>query len=201
MNSMRLIAGVLAALSLASAHAQETDAKQMVVAVCSNCHGMDGNAISPNVPKLAGQHKEYLLAQLKAYRDQSRKNQDAHTYMWGISQLLDDKMTVQLADYFSAQKPTRGTPGDAQLAAKGKVIYEHGVASTKVPACIFCHGPHAEGGETIPRLAGQHAQYLVTQIRVFHSDDRPNNALVMKAVVERISLEEAKQVAAYLQGL
>ncbi len=173
----------------------------MAVAVCSNCHGKDGNAILPNVPNLAGQHNEYLLAQLKSFRDQSRKNPDAHTYMWGISQLLDDKMTVKLADYFSAQKPTRGTPGDAQLAAKGKVIYERGIESTKVPACVFCHGLHAEGIGIFPRLAGQHQQYLVTQIRVFHSDDRPNNARIMKAVVEKLSLEEAKQVAAYLQGL
>ena len=201
MNSMRLIAGVLAAVSLASAHAQETDVKQMVVTVCSKCHEMDGNAILPNVPKLAGQPKQYLLAQLDAFRDRSRKDPDAHTYMWRISQLLDDNMRVKLADYFSAQKPTRGTPGDEQLAAKGKVIYERGMESTKVPACVFCHGLHGQGIGIFPRLAGQHAQYLVTQIRVFHSDDRPNNALIMKAVVERLSLEEAKAVAAYLQGL
>lgn len=201
MKSMRLIAGVLAALSLASVHAQGEDVNQMVVTVCSKCHEMDGNAILPNVPKLAGQHKEYLLAQLKAFRDQSRKDPDAHTYMWGISQLVDDNMRVKLAEYFSAQKPTRGTPGNAQSVAKGKVIYERGIESTKVPACVFCHGLHAQGIAIFPRLAGQHAQYLVTQIRVFHTDDRPNNALIMKAIVERLSLEEAKDVAAYLQGL
>ena len=201
MKSVRLIVGVLAALSLASAHAQEEDVKQMVVTVCSKCHGMDGNAISPNFPKLAGQHKEYLLAQLKAFRDQSRKDADAHTYMWGISQLVDDKMTVKLVDYFSAQKATRGTPGDAQLAAKGKVIYERGIDSKKIPACVFCHGQHAVGIAIFPRLAGQHHQYLVKQIKVFHSDDRPNNARIMKAVVDRLSDEEAEAVAAYLQGL
>ena len=201
MKSMRLIAGVLAALLLASAHAQEKDAKQIVVAVCSKCHGMDGNATSPTFPKLAGQHKEYFVAQLKAFRDQSRKDADAHTYMWEITRQLDDKMAVKLAEYFSAQKPTRGTPGNAQSAAKGKVIYEQGIESKKVPACVFCHARNAVGIAIFPRLAGQHGQYLVRQIKVFHGDDRPNNARIMKAVVERLSEEEAEQVAAYLQGL
>ena len=201
MKSMRLIVGVLAALSFASAHAQEEDVKHMVVTVCSKCHGMDGNAISPNFPKLAGQHKQYLLAQLNAFRNQSRKDPDAHTYMWGISQLLDDKMAAKLADYFSAQKPTRGTPGNAQLAAKGRVIFEQGIESKKVPACVFCHGQLAQGIAIFPRLAGQDHDYLVKQIKVFHSDDRPNNARIMKAVVEKLSDEEAEAVAAYLQGL
>ena len=201
MKSMRLIVGVLAALSLASAHAQEKDVKQMVVAVCSNCHGMDGASISPIFPKLAGQNKEYLLSQMKAFRDQSRKDPDAHAYMWGISRLLDDNMRVKLADYFSAQKPTRGTPGDAQLAAKGKVIYEQGIESRKVPACATCHGQHAEGNAIFPRLAGQHPQYLVKQIKVFHSDDRPDNGVMMKAVVQGLSEQESDEVAAYLQGL
>lgn len=201
MKSMTLIAGVLAALSLASVHAQGEDVNQMVVTVCSKCHGMDGNATSPKFPKLAGQHKEYLVAQLKAFRDQSRHDPDAHTSMMGISQLLDNEMVVKLGDYFSAQKPARGTPGDARLAAKGKVIYERGVEKTKVPACAFCHGDDAQGIAVFPRLAGQHAQYLVTQLKVFHTDDRPNLARTMKAVVQRLSEEEVEQVAAYLQGL
>jgi cytochrome c553 len=172
-----------------------------VVTVCSKCHGKDGNSTSPNFPKLAGQHKEYLLNQLKAFRNQSRKDPDAHTYMWGISQLLDDTKMVKLADYFSAQKPTRGTPGNAQLAAKGKVIFENGIESKKVPACVFCHTRNAEGIGIFPRLAGQHQQYLVQQIKVFHSDDRPVYARIMKSVVEKLSEEEAEQVAAFLQGL
>jgi cytochrome c553 len=201
MKSVRLIAAVLAALSLACAHAQEKDAKQLVTEVCSKCHGMDGNSTSPTFPKLAGQHRQYLLSQLKAFRDQSRKDPDAHTYMWEVTRQIDDKVGMNLAEYFSAQKPARGTPGDAQLAAKGKVIYEQGVETKKVPACIFCHARNGVGVAIFPRLAGQHQQYLVKQIMVFHSDDRPNNGRIMRAVAEKLSQEEAEQVAAYLQGL
>jgi cytochrome c553 len=201
MKSMRLIVGILAAMSLASVHAQGDDVNQMLTTVCSKCHGMDGNSPSPKFPKLAGQHKEYLLAQMRAFRDQSRRDPDAHAYMWGISQLLDDTVMVKLADYFSAQKPARGTPGDAQLAAKGKVIFENGIASKKVPACVFCHARNAEGIGIIPRLAGQHQQYVLQQIKVFHGDDRPVYARIMKSAVESLSDQEAEQVAAYLQGL
>ena len=197
---MHVMAGVLAAFGLASVHAQDQDAKQTVVTVCSKCHGIDGNSIAPNNPKLAGQQREYLLAQLKAFRDKSRKDPDAHTDMWAIGERLDDKMMVKLADYFSAQNPTRGAPGDAQLVAQGKAIYERGIKSKDVPACTFCHGRNGQGMAVFPRLAGQHAQYLVKQIKVFHSDDRPNLAVTMKAVVQRLSDEEAAQVAAYLQS-
>lgn len=201
MKFMRVLAGFVAASSLASVHAQEQDVNEMVATVCSKCHGIDGNSTSPGYPKLAGQHSVYLLAQLKAFRNQSRKDPDAHTDMWAISGRLDDKMMVMLADYFSAQEPTRGTPGDAQLSAKGKVIYERGIQSKEIPACAFCHGNQAQGIAVFPRLAGQHAEYLVKQIRVFHTDDRPNLAATMKAVVQRLSDEEAEQVATYLQGL
>lgn len=201
MKSIRLVVGVLAALSLASVRAQGEDVNQMVVTVCSKCHGMDGNSASPNFPKLAGQHKEYLIGQLKAFRDQSRKDPDAHTYMWGVSQQLNDPMMVKLVDYFSGQKPTRGTPGDAQSAAKGKVIFENGIEGKKVPACVLCHARNAVGIGIVPRLAGQHSRYLVQQIKVFHGDERPVYARIMKSAVERLSDEEAEQVATYLQGL
>jgi cytochrome c553 len=201
MKSIRVLAGALAALPLASVHAQEQGVNETVATVCSKCHGTDGNSTSSSYPKLAGQHKEYLLAQLQAFRNQSRKDPDAHTDMWAISGRLDDKMVMALADYFSAQKPTRGTPGDAQLAAKGKAIYEHGIESKELPACAFCHGNEAQGIAVFPRLAGQHAEYLLKQIKVFHSDDRPNLAVTMKAVVQKLSDDEARQVVAYLQGL
>ncbi len=201
MNPMLLTAGVLSVLLLASLQAKGQDVKQVVVTICSNCHGVDGNSIHPRYPNLAGQAKEYLIDQLKAFRDKSRKDPDAHAFMWGIAQLIDAEQAVKLADYFSAQKPARGQPGDPQLAAQGKVIFERGVPSKKVPACAWCHREDAQGTAVIPRLAGQHAEYLEAQMKEFHLGSRPNLAMTMKAVVERLSDEEAKQVAAYIQGM
>jgi len=196
-----LMAGIISAISLVSGRAQAQDVKQLVVAVCSKCHGTDGNSTLPRYPKLAGQSKEYLTVQLKAFRDQTRKDFDAHAFMWEPSKTLTDEMISQLGDYFAAQKPAPGKPGNAKLAEKGKVIYERGIESKRVPACAFCHGQQAQGTSKIPRLAGQHAAYLVRQLKVFHGNYRPGLSVTMKAVVERLSDEEAEQVAAYLQGL
>ena len=201
MKSLHLIVGAFVALWLAPGHAQAQDVNQIVEKVCSKCHEMDGNSASPKYPKLAGQRKEYLLNQLNAFRDHSRKDADAHEHMWEVARSLNDESTVKLADYFSAQKPKRGTPGDPQLAAKGKAIFEFGVKTKNVPQCVLCHTKTAEGLGVFPRLAGQHAQYLVKQIKVFHTDDRPKYGVTMKAVVDRLSDAEAEQVAAYLQGL
>ncbi len=133
MKFIRLVLGALAALWLASVHAQGEDVATIVGTACAKCHGMDGNSTSPKIPKLAGQHKGYLLGQLKAYRDQSRKGADAHAYISGNSQKFDDTMLAKLVDHFAAQKQTRNAPGEAQLEAKGKAIFENGIAGKKVP--------------------------------------------------------------------
>jgi cytochrome c553/cytochrome c5 len=201
MKYLRLVVGLLLAISLVSARAQGQNANEMVATLCSKCHGMDGNSINPRYPNLAAQGKEYLVTQLRAFRDKSRNDPDAHAFMFGVAELLNDELIVALADYFSNQKPVRGEPGDPQLAAKGKVIHGEGIASKHVPACGWCHRSDAQGTTVVPRLAGQHAEYLVRQIKAFHQDSRPGLSATMKAVVQSITDEEAEQVAAYLQGL
>lgn len=200
MKLIRLILGTVAALWLA-VPAQGEDATGIVSTVCAKCHGIDGNSTSSKIPKLAGQHKGYLLGQLKDYRDQSRKGADAHAYISNARQKYDDVMLEKLVDYFAAQKLTRNAPGDAQLEAKGKAIFENGIPSKKVPSCVLCHARGAVGMGIVPRLAGQHREYLVKQIKVFHSDDRPVYARIMRSVVEKLTDEEAMHVATYLQGL
>jgi cytochrome c553 len=83
--------------------------------------------------------------------------------------------------------------------ARGKEIFEHGLAAEGVPACASCHGAHAEGNDTFPRLAGQHAAYLLRQIGVFKNGTRAN-APVMSAVAHTLTDEQAKAVAAFLQA-
>ena len=201
MKSFSGIWGVFFALILAQLPALGQDANHTVTTVCSKCHGMDGNSTVSRYPKLAGQGREYLSSQLKAFRDHSRRDPDAHTSMWGPTQSLTDGAISDISTYFSTRKPSPGTPGNAKLAEKGKVIYERGIESKKVPACAWCHGQQAQGTPIIPRLAGQHAEYLVKQIKVFHGNYRPGLAVTMKAVVDKLSNDEAEQVAAYVQGL
>src|ERR1035437_6892153 len=74
-----------------------TPAKTLAAQVCSNCHGIDGNSISPNFPKLAGQQEEYLVAQLREFRShQERVDPPGFEYMWGISRSLTDRKSTRL---------------------------------------------------------------------------------------------------------
>ncbi len=60
------------------------------VHVCSSCHGPKGRSISSTFPRLAGQQKDYIEAQLKAFRDHTRADPHAKTYMWGMAARLSD---------------------------------------------------------------------------------------------------------------
>ncbi|MGZ5714542.1 MAG: c-type cytochrome, partial [Caldimonas sp.] len=80
-------------------------------------------------------------------------------------------------------------------------IFESGVPATGVPACTGCHGAQGQGNATFPRLAGQHADYLVKQLIVFQrTDERPEGA-IMKTVAHELTPENVRDVASYLQAL
>jgi cytochrome c553 len=175
--------------------------KVMAAQLCSQCHGVDGNSISPAFPKLAAQQKSYFINQMKGFRDKQRSDPAGEEYMWGLSRHLTDKQIDELADYFSshASRPV-ASPIAAQDLAAGKDIFEKGFPEKQVIACTTCHGPQAEGIDTIPRLAGQHYDYIVKQLNVFQlNQGRPGTP--METVSHSLTDENKAAVAAYLQSL
>src|ERR1035437_8895695 len=60
------------------------------VQVCSNCHGVDGNSVSPNFPRLAAQQTAYFVSQLENFRSHGRSDPAGFEYMWGLSHNLTD---------------------------------------------------------------------------------------------------------------
>ena len=168
--------------------------------VCSNCHGVDGNSVSPNFPRLAGQQSAYIVAQLQNFRSKQRSDPAGFYYMWGISRNLTDGQIQGLADYYAQQTPTPNPSADTARLTLGKDIFENGITAEEVPACKVCHGAHAEGLATFPRLAGQHQDYLVKQLNIFQSTEgRPETP--MKQVSHLLTSEQMRAVAAYLQAL
>jgi cytochrome c553 len=169
--------------------------------VCSNCHGVDGNSVSPNFPNLAAQQKDYLIAQLNAFRQPGRSDPAGFEYMWGLSHNLTDKQISELADYFAAQIVVSPGAGNALQAAKGKQIFEEGVTAQNTPSCKTCHGEDGTGNGMFPRIAYQHADYVVKQLDVFkRTNQRPEGA-VMKVIAHGLTREDMKDVAQYLQGM
>ena len=181
----------------ASAALAQDDARKTATQVCSSCHGPRGESISSAFPRLAGQQGDYLEGQLRAFRDRTRGDPMAQAYMWGMASQLDDATIRGLAAYYASQKPVHGKSVDAKLAQQGKSIYEAGVAGGQ--ACVSCHGNDGEGKGTIPRLAGQHTEYLVKQLVLFKGQLRADsNATIMHNISSGMSFDQMEAVAAYL---
>jgi len=142
----------------------------------------------------------YLIAQLKDFRSQVRAESDVQAYMWGVSALLDDSMIGQLADYYASQMPAPGHAGNRNLVEASRKIYQEGIPARAVRACASCHGDHAEGASVFPRLAGQHADYVYRQLKVFATRLRPHGVL-MKNETAQMSEHELRAVAQYVQSL
>lgn len=168
-----------------------------MVHVCSSCHGFRGLSVSPTFPRLAGQQKDYLEAQLKAFRDHKRADPHAQTYMWGMAAHLSDGLIAGIADYYSKQPPEPGEPDNSPAAAAGRKIYTAGIPAESVPACTACHGDHAEGNAVIPRLAGQHRDYIERQLEAFASNARANQ--IMHDNSKNLTAEQIQDVAAYVR--
>jgi cytochrome c553 len=178
--------------------ADKLHAHKVAITVCGTCHGQQGNSTQPKFPRLAGQNANYLATQLKAFRSQARGDPDAISYMWGMAAELDDETIAALAAYYAAQKPEASPGGDAAAIARGREIYEHGIAAEGVPACSSCHGSDAHGTQDFPRLAGQHAQYVLKQLASFQSNMR--KVAIMHGVAQNLRLAEMESVAAFLEA-
>ena len=114
-------------------HAQQFDARRQATQVCASCHGPRGQSVSPAFPRLAGQRKEYLETQLKAFRDRTRADPMAQAYMWGMASQLTDDAIAGLAGYYSAQPPGRVTVGDRRIAQAGRKIFRGRTSGGQCP--------------------------------------------------------------------
>ncbi len=178
--------------------ASQANAARLAVGVCGTCHGPRGVSRSPSVPRLAGQSAGYLSAQLRAFREHVRRDPDAISYMWGMASNLDDRTIDALAQYYAAQSAGPARPGDPALAARGKEIYEKGAEPAGTPSCATCHGFDGHGMADFPRLAGQHSEYLLTQLRSFQNNARAAEA--MRLVAKDLSERDFAAIAAFLQS-
>jgi cytochrome c553 len=182
-----------------SAQGDPAKAQQIVTQICAACHGMDGNSPLPANPNLAGQYSDYLTNQLLSFKSGGRKS----AVMGGIvADFTPDDMR-NLGAYFGEKKPKLGSAKDRELVALGQKIYRGGNAATAVPACASCHTPDGAGiPSQFPRLAGQHAEYVLAQLKAFRSGERADdNSKMMRAIAVKLSDQEMRAVAEYISGL
>ena len=176
------------------------EASKTAVQVCSACHGPGGDGTNPMFPKLAAQQAAYLESQVRAFRVHERSEPDAQHFMWGPStRMIDERLIAAIASYYAGQPPPKGVSGDPARTAKGKELFHQGSAAHQIPPCASCHGNEAKGNDIYPRLAGQHSEYTLKQLRIIQLAVR--KAPVMHGIITNMSDEEMRAVAIYLQSL
>jgi cytochrome c553 len=188
---------VLLQLPAWTAAADHARAEEIVQGKCFICHGIEGESSSPVFPRLAGQNATYMARQLADYHSGKRKS----STMKPMVEDLTPADFQALGAYF-ASRPTIGhAVADPELAQMGRFIYARGNPYSGVAACATCHGGDAHGTTTLPRLAGQHAQYTENQLKLFNTRERTNDNAVMHGIASKLTELELKAVASYLSGL
>jgi cytochrome c553 len=171
------------------------------LAGCLPCHGPTAEAAphtpgSPPIPRVSGQHIEYLTKQLREYKAGKRKND----VMVGMVAKISDRQLRELAAHLAGQAPPGPDVENSQLVERGRTLYDQGNAA--VPACVGCHLPNAVGVLRYPRLAGQRQAYIVQELKNFKQGVRTNDrARVMRNIAANLSDEEMLALAAYLARL
>lgn len=198
MRTFQQLAVALACLMSCGAWAQadEARAKKIVGGVCFLCHGSEGESSSEVFPRLAGQHWEYIAKQLENFKTGKRKS-TAMADM--VAKLKPDEM-VALGHYFEKMSVPAEPAKDSDLAAVGHYIYHAGNKYSGVAACASCHGKDGLGTAALPRLAGQYASYVESQLKSFGKRERTNDNAVMHSIVTKMTPLEMAAVAEYLSG-
>lgn len=202
------------------------DPPAAVVETCRRCHGEDGRGRGVGAyPRLAGQRREYLAAQLAAFAAGERHSGTMQT----VAAALDAETIAELAAYYAAQAPGP-PPGvaaadvpstavsaelvdrpheppasaaellavDAATLARGRAIATRGIPARRVPACVECHGPTARPRNPhYPVLAGQVPEYLVLQLELLAAGRRGGSPYLrlMRPVAHRLEPAEMRDVA------
>ena len=211
---MKLLVSLLTAAALASTMmvafaAEEKPAAPMAAkpdlvkgeasftAVCAACHGADGNSGIAANPKLSQQHPQYLVKQLQEFKSGKRNN----AIMKGIATTLSDDDMRNIAYWVTAKPIKAGFAKDKELVVLGERIYRGGIADRQIAACAGCHSPNGAGiPAQYPRLGGQHAEYVATQLTHFRDGIR-KNSMQMTMVAAKLNDREIKAVADYIAGL
>lgn len=149
---------------------------------CFRCHGTDGNPAAAGLPRLAGQHPQYIIKATKAYQDGTRTMPTMHEKLTGLSQSDLENIAI----YFALNKPK-------PAASKVTNPYEGKMYAN---SCTKCHGAMGSSEDvSIPNLAGQDVKYLKTIIKAYRDNVREHS--VMHQAMTGIKDSEIEKIAIF----
>lgn len=176
-------------LALSAASAQETDIArgEKLAQTCMGCHGAPGLR-NPGpvylIPMVGGQHPEYVISALQAYKAKTR----SHGTMQAQAANLSDQDIADIAAYFSTfsdnSRPNNVNPS---LALEGQ---------KQAAICAACHGATGDGEITAyPKLAGQYESYLVQTLKDYRSGERDN--AIMAGFASSLTIDQIEALSAW----
>lgn len=183
------ISGLALGAKLAAAQNIEAGAKK--AQVCFACHGPNGNSADAKFPILAGQTARYLYLQVRDFKEGRRSEPTMEPFVKDLSR----EDMFDLAAFFAAQRPRiPAFKVDEERAARGK-------RKADETLCTMCHLGAYQGQNEIPRLAFQHYDYTVKQLRDFKARLRTNDAGNMTAVARTLSDSDIEDLGHFLASL
>ncbi len=116
---------------------------------------------------------------------------------------LSKEEKVKVANYYANLFVTIDT-AKSDLLSLGQRIYRGGDLNKGLPACLACHGPAGLGNLSagFPRLSGQHARYIASQLKAFRMAKCNNDKFQMMLIIsKKMSDAEIIAVSNYISGL
>jgi len=164
---------------------------QRFAALCAACHGANGRIETPLTPVLAGQPSLYVITQLFLFREGRRSNEA----MTAVAKTLTDDDLRGFSEFIGTLPPVPppppATPPDPIRMARGQALAEQ-------HKCVFCHGAGLGGGQQVPRIGGQHEDYVRATLRGFHAGSRPGYTQAMTEALREIPPEDLDTLAYYV---
>lgn len=180
---------ILATVLFLSANSSAADIERgrSLAQTCQGCHsapGLRNPGPVYNIPIIGGQHADYIVSSLKAYKSKERSH---GTMQAQAASLSDQDMQDIAAFYANAEGPVRHNHVSKAKMELGK---------EKAATCATCHGATGDGDQPgFPKLAGQYESYLTQVLKDYRSGDR-NNA-IMKGFATNLTIKDIEALAAY----
>jgi cytochrome c553 len=175
--------------------ASSSPAERQAIASCDGCHGVPGQGPRAGlVPALDSQKRDYLIAALEDYANGTRGS----GIMQPIANDLAPAAISALASYYADRATTWSSQHEPHgSTAAGRELAASGVPEAGVPGCNTCHA--ADALPTYPRLAGQSASYMATQLRLWKAGVRGNKgqSAIMAPIAQRLSDEQIDAVSRF----
>ena len=194
----------------------DAKAGQTKAGACAACHGLDGNAMQQNAPRIAGMPERYIAQQLHQFKAGERTSGMA-AVMAPFASMLSAQDMRDVGAWYASQKPGAGIADDTVIAAGankglkfyqvGEKLFRAGDLGRGIPACMACHGPAGTGnpGPAFPHIGGQQSAYVVRRLQEYRTGtttEQDHHLFDMMATVAKgLTDDEIQSLGSYLQGL